>query len=119
MQPGQQSPEDRQNTAIGSWEWRLEEACTPEAVVEVTRDFLALWSPEEIARLPEECRPAKLVDANDVTEYAFILVRRSCADDRMSDRELLRMATFFTRASLRLSQIQASADRALSETSEQ
>lgn len=93
--------------AFATWQERLDAASSGAEVVDIARDFIATVTPEETAQLPLECRPGKLVDAQDISDFAFTLVRRSCADDFLGDINLLRMATFFTRASLRLSQITA------------
>jgi hypothetical protein len=112
MQSG--STRERNITVIG-WQGRLNEASTPEDVVKVARDFLARWLPHELQRLPAECLPGKIVDADDVNQYALTLVQRSCAGDRMGDGLLQQMAAFFTRASLRLAQITAQATEVSSE----
>jgi hypothetical protein len=49
-----------------SWSRLLDSASTPAAVVEVVRDYFVMWSPEEIALLPEACRPPHVRDATDV-----------------------------------------------------
>lgn len=89
------------------WQWRLDDATSAAEVVEVTRDFLATWTPEEFAALPEDCRPGKIVDGDDVADIAFTLVQRSCEDAHLSDERLQRMAGFFTHALQRLSQLRA------------
>ena len=101
-------------TLIG-WQGRLNEASTPDDVVHVARDFLARWSPAELSALPAECMPGKIVDDEDIGRYALMLVQGSCAGDRLADGALQRMASFFTRASLRLAQITAQATEVSSE----
>ena len=87
------------------WQQRLNEAASRRDVVVVARDYVARMSPPEFARLPEPCRPSKIVDADDVTSYALTLVQCSCAGDKLTDQRLQRMAAFFTRASVRLAQL--------------
>ena len=41
-------------------------AGTKRELVEVAREYLATYSPREIARLPEECRPARIKSIDDV-----------------------------------------------------
>lgn len=96
-----------QSPATGGWQERLSAATRAEHVVDVARDFCAMITPEEASQLPADCRPGKLVDAQDVSDYAYVLVRLSCADEHLTNPILLKLATFFTRASLRLSQITA------------
>jgi hypothetical protein len=88
-----------------SWQDRLDEASTEADVVAVVREFLATVSPSEVARLPVELRPRKIVDASDVTQYAFDLVRGDVLDNEGTQRVLHRLAHVSSRASLRLSAI--------------
>jgi hypothetical protein len=94
--------------AIG-WPGLLEVAASTEEVVSLAKDFLAAWSPEEIAALPVECQPRRLIDGDDVTFYAFDLVKHQC--DQRRNARVGKMAAFFSSASLRLSQIMARAAR--------
>ena len=57
--------------------------------------------------LPEHLRPGKIVDANDITTYAFELVRHEC-HDAGAHRLVERLAHVMSRASIRLSQIMVS-----------
>ena len=88
-----------------SWNGRLDGAATEAEVVDVVKDFMATISPYEIARLPAQCRPRKIVDASDITQYAFTIVRHHCDDGEGTARVAHRLASFFTAASIRLSQI--------------
>ena len=87
------------------WQGRLAAATSREDVVTVARDFLALVGPEEVARMPVDCRPVKLVDGEDVANYAVTLTRRSCDPDCFRDHDLQRIAAFFGDALGRLSQL--------------
>lgn len=87
------------------WQGRLEAAASREDVVDVARDFLALVTPEEAARMPVDCRPVKLVDGEDVANYAVTLTRRSCDPDCFADHNLQRLAAFFGDALGRMSQL--------------
>ena len=89
------------------WHGRLLDAASPGEVVELTRTFVASLTPEEMAALPRDCRPGKIVDAEDVHAFAYALVRRSCASDRMGDGALMRLASFFTDAARQLSRLAA------------
>jgi hypothetical protein len=90
--------------ALG-WQGQLEHADRPEAVLSLARDYFAQISPEEVAQLPEDCRPVRLVDADDVANYAFELARHQAAGD--GPEVLQKLATFFADASIRLSQLLA------------
>jgi hypothetical protein len=87
-----------------AWQDRLNEASTREDVVLVVQDFLALWNTEEIAQLPSDCVPGTIENAAQVNSYALKLARRHTI--WIGDVSALhRMATFFTRAALRVFQI--------------
>lgn len=90
-----------------SWRGRLDEAAAAHEVVSAARDFVATWTPEEIASLPPHCRPGKIVDADDVTAYAIQLAQNCRAADSDAAPRVHRMGNFFSDASLRLSQILA------------
>ena len=91
------------------WYGLLETAVAPEEVLEMVRDFVARWSPAELAKLPPHLRPGKFFDASDVTEYALDLVRQQqFSMDPRSSPQLHAMANFFSSASSRLSHLLAS-----------
>jgi hypothetical protein len=87
-----------------TWQERLDAAVEEADVVDVVRDYLARLTHEEHMYLPANLRPQKIVDANDVTTYAFELVRHECHDEG-AQRLVQRMAHVMSRASIRLSQI--------------
>ena len=84
-------------------------------VLELVRDHLARWSPEEIARLPVECRPPRIRDAEDISRWAFDLASTHCAQGSQgSDNPMLeRMLEFVTQAAIRLSELRAEAPKNL------
>lgn len=91
-------------------DWRsvIHNAATEEELVSVTRDYLACWSPEEIARLPAECRPGRVRDGQDIGQWAFELTschlarRASPGDEPL----LLKMMLFVNEAAERLAKLQ-------------
>jgi thiamine biosynthesis protein ThiC len=87
-----------------TWQERLDTATTESEVVDVARDYLATLGPAEFASLPEALRPGKIVDANDITTYAFDLVRQECHDEGVQHL-VQRLAHIMSRASIRLSEI--------------
>lgn len=91
-----------------SWQDRLDDAGNIHDIVEIARDFLATWDRHEIAALPEPCRPGKIFDANDVTSYAFQLMQHGCAGVAGASPLMHKMASFFSNASVRCTQILAS-----------
>src|SRR6478672_11700577 len=52
---------------------RLRTAASERDVVELAREYLGEWLPEEIGRLPVECRPVKLRDGDDLGNLAVNL----------------------------------------------
>jgi len=88
-----------------TWQERLAGCHTEREVMECARDFLAQFSPYEIAQLPEACRPPRLKDADDISEYAFGLVRHHCDHGAPHDYAVHRLVVFFSNATVRLSQI--------------
>jgi hypothetical protein len=87
------------------WEGCLGRASTPEDVVALAREFMAHWSPYEIELLPRALRPGKIVDAQDVAEFAYTLVCARSVADIVPGALVHRMSTFFSHAAARLSQI--------------
>jgi hypothetical protein len=83
------------------WFDQLAETTTPEDVARVARDFLATWTPQEIAQLPRSCRPGSLKFPEEVVDYAFTLVRAN-VDEQSENAAITRMATFFAEASWRV-----------------
>ena len=96
---------------MSTWQNRLDAATSEAEVVSVARDFLATFSPYDLARLPEVSRPGKLVDGNDVGAYALTLVRSNCDDGIGTARCLQMLSTFFSRASERISAVMATAGK--------
>lgn len=80
---------------------RLDAADTLTAVIWVVKDFVASWTPIELAALPIDCRPGRMGDADDVTFLAYRLVREQL-QAQGEQRELHAMAHFFSLASTRL-----------------
>ena len=94
--------------AVG-WQERLDQCGAAHEVVQAVKEHLALLTPEELAAMPEQCRPGRLVDADDVAEYALVLARAQCEGSSVL---LEKLAGFMTHASLRLAQILAAVDAA-------
>ena len=92
---------------VGSvtWQEKLDGAETEAEVVQVARDYVATLDPQEVASLPAPCRPRKLLTANDISSYAFDLVRYECDDGEEAAPFIHRLAAFFSHASIRLSEI--------------
>lgn len=93
---------------------QLDVARTPAEVVAVTRDYMATWTPEEIALLPRACRPGRIRVAEDIEELhasavdAYRVTRAS--GEELKALQLL--TSFLVRASLRLADLRAPDDEA-------
>lgn len=90
-----------------TWYRLLDNAKGPLDVVAVTRDYLATWTPEEIARLPAPLRPGKMRDETDVEDLHAKLVeeyRGSKASGAALDA-LQRLTTFMVRAAIRIAEL--------------
>lgn len=94
-----------------AWQRRLADALTADEIIGVVKEYLATWRPDELARLPGDCRPGPMRDGEDIALYAFSTVRHQCLGGG-ADPELDRLATFFSAASHRLSQVMAAANTA-------
>jgi hypothetical protein len=95
---------------------KLKVAHSEEEVVAIVRDYLGDWLPEELAHIPEHCRPAKIRDVVDINEVTFNLTReRMSSDEAADDADLLvEMESFFAQACARVAQMQSSASKATS-----
>ncbi len=97
-----------------SWQDRLDSASTEGDVVNVAKDYVAQFSPQEIESLPELCRPGKFFVANDIADYAFLLFRNHCEDKVETAALVDKLSGFFSNATIRLSQIMAHSNAAQS-----
>ena len=88
-----------------TWADLLAAATTPGQVIAVVRDFMATWTPQELAALPADCQPPnKFGLPEDIVLYTLMLV-----DHEMKERErdagVLRMSAFFSEATRRVTQL--------------
>ena len=89
-----------------NWSGRLHAARTKEEVVDVIRDFVATFSPRDLADVPTRLWPPKMRDARDVTDYAFVLVRFRVDDEKTSSSTIDRLSAMFSDATVRISQLE-------------
>lgn len=80
-----------------------------EEVLTLVRDHMARWTPGEIARLPDDCRPGRIRDAEDISHWAYRLASNHCAGTvRGEDEPMLdRMLEFVTQAAIRLTELKS------------
>lgn len=103
------------SAAAPAEDWRnlIRSSSHEDEVLELVRDHMAMWSPQEIARLPQDCRPGRIRDADDVSRWAFELASTHCAQ-RIAVRDepvLERMLEFVTQAALRIAELKAEEPR--------
>lgn len=92
-----------------AWFRQLDKAADAAEVAAIARDYFAGWSPEEIGRLPESCRPGRIRSASDLERMHASTVeafRTTPASDE-SLKALQIIASFLVRANLRIVQLQA------------
>lgn len=92
---------------MASWYQQLDNAGDASEVVAIARDYLATWTPEEIARLPDACRPGRIRAAAD------LIYLHECAVDAFRNmresgealKALQLLTGFLVRANLKLVQL--------------
>jgi hypothetical protein len=86
---------------------RLRATASENDVVQLVRDYVSDWLPEEIGRLPTDCRPGKLRDAEDLSTLAYNLTQ-ACVSFELDTRDLAfveEMDVFVTHACRRIAEI--------------
>ena len=93
---------------MSSWFQQIDAAKHPFEVVTIARDYLATWTPDELARLPVQCRPGRIKDEQDIDQLHVRLVEEY-GRSRLSGEALAalqRITGFIVRASVRIAQLQ-------------
>jgi hypothetical protein len=97
-----------------SWYRQVDNAKSSLEVVAISRDYFATWSPEELARLPEGCRPGRIRDEEDVEALHGKLVdeyrNTRASGDELS--ALQQITSFLVRASIRIAELRDGAPKA-------
>jgi hypothetical protein len=87
---------------------RLRTAASEDSVLELARDYVGEWLPEDLAGLPPDCRPGRIHDTEDLNEIAFRLTQEKFAANSSGDNELvLEMQSFLSQACARIAEIKA------------
>lgn len=91
------------------WTRELQAATTEKEVVYAVRDYSAMLSRDEIARLPQSCRPPPIRDADDVSSWGLEALRAKLAICADTDHValILNVEAFLSAALHRLAQIEA------------
>jgi hypothetical protein len=90
-----------------AWFRMLENAQSPAQVVSIARDYLSEWTPQELARLPERCRPGKLRDEHDIEELHSKLVEEYRNTEATGEElaTIQQLTSFLVRASIRIAEL--------------
>jgi len=90
-----------------NWHVQLDHCRDIEAILSLTRDYLATFGPEHLARLPEDSRPGRIKGEDDIAYWSCKLAQYHHRDPAIRiDAELLQeMLNFFLHAWVRVSQI--------------
>lgn len=102
---------EQASAPVEDWRNLIRESKQEEEVIDLVRAHMARWSPEEMARLPADCRPPRIRDAEDLSRWAFALASTHCsqrlpeADEALLDG----MLEFVTHAAVRLSELKSEA----------
>ena len=86
------------------WLHVIDGANTEAQVVAAARDYLAMWTPHEMSRIPEGCRPGKVGGPEDISDLAYRLTSGHLDfAGGFNDRLLFeRIMSFFVHANARL-----------------
>jgi len=86
---------------------QIEAAADSDAILSLTRDYLATFGPEHLARLPEECRPGRIKGEDDIAYWSCKLAQYNHRDPvtRIDAILLQEMLNYFLHAWVRLSQL--------------
>lgn len=94
--------------ARNTWHAQLEGAADADRILAVTREYLATFAPEHLARLPEDCRPGRIKGEDDIAYWSCRLAQYAHKDASTPvDAELMQeMLNYFLHAWVRLTQLQ-------------
>jgi hypothetical protein len=93
------------------WESDLASATSEGDVIYVVRDYGALLSRQDMAKLPVECRPPAIRGVDDISDWALEMLRRKlsqCSDTDYFDL-VLEISDFLSSAQSRLAELRATA----------
>ena len=90
-----------------TWHGQIDGATSVADVVAIARDFVATWTPEELARLPGHCRPGKIRDESDIADLHARLAEEyrvtRASGDALTTLQIL--TSFMVRTSVRIAQL--------------
>lgn len=62
-----------------TWIHALERAASDKSLTDLVNEYLATWTPAEISRLPESCRPGRMHGVEDILYWDGVLAEAYCA----------------------------------------
>lgn len=85
----------------------LSQASTVEEILAVTREYLSGWSSEDLAGLPDHCRPGRVKDRGDIELWADRLLGATRTEMLVIENEarLAGLTNHFLIASVRIRQL--------------
>lgn len=91
---------------LSDWHLALSRVKTPSALVGICNEFLASWTPEQLATLPQDCRPSHFDETSQIQHWIGVLAEALCAAGADEATDGLRhMLGFLFRASDRAAEI--------------
>jgi hypothetical protein len=96
-----------------AWYRQLDSAKGPLEVVAIVRDYLATWTPHDLSRIPQACRPGRVRDEEDI-EILHSAVVDEYRNTRVTgeDLDLLQQLTsLLVRASIRIAELRDTASK--------
>lgn len=102
-----------ENLALSSWRDRLRDARSIDEVVNVVRRFMFCVPPEDLDKLPRECRDVSIQDAESLAQWAvtFRQAELTTGQNVIDNGLLVRMSEVLTTASGRLSTLSLARSR--------
>ena len=100
-----------------AWFQLLDRASSAAEVIAIARDYVATWDPEELSRLPGECRPGRVKTVEDLEDLHGCLVEEYRRNRVVGPglAALQNMTSFMVRASVRMAQLRCDAEAAYDE----
>src|SRR5258706_8832645 len=100
-------PTQGSRAARSEWHEQLEGAADIHQVLIVSRDYLATFGPEHLARFPADCRPGRIKGEDDIAYWSCRLAQYHHKDPLVPlDAELMQeMPNFFLHPWVRISQM--------------
>ena len=90
------------------WPHRIAHTTNVDELLEVARVYLATWFPEELGRVPHECRPTRVKGLDDVYFWRDRLVESYCGGAAKVEGDAVRdLLAFFAAAADRASELRA------------